>query len=389
MKFMATCTAGLESPLAHEIKDMGLDVIDSSDGKAIFEGPEDVLIRASLWLRTAERLLVILDEFKVFSSDELFENLYAYDWKALIPRNANLTLAKVKIKKSELKSPRVTQSVAQKAIYKKLCETYSLSRLPLSGALYPLHLYIRKNNCTVALETSGEGLHKRGYRILSGKAPLRETIAAGLIMLSRWNEKIDLIDPFCGSGTIPIEAAMIARNQAPNLHRTFLFEKWDLIPKEVIADQRRIARKAIRMTDAKITGYDSDWKMIEYATENAKKAGVSNICTIEKLPMEQVKAEEKYGYILTNPPFGERLKDAEAAFNLYQQMKHLKKDLPDWSYFIFTSHEDVEKAFDMRASKKKWITNSGLKTGLYFFWGPKPPKGDDTDADPSGNHESA
>jgi putative N6-adenine-specific DNA methylase len=387
MKFMASCTAGMESPLAYEIKDLGLDVIDASDGKVLFEGSEDVLVRASLWLRTAERLFIILDEFQATTSDELFERLYAYDWQTLMPRNANVTLARVKIKKSMLKSPRVTQSVAQKAVFKKLCESYSLNRLPLSGALYPLHLYIRKNNVTVALETSGEGLHKRGYRILSGKAPLRETIAAGILMLARWNEKIDLIDPFCGSGTIPIEAAMIARNQAPNMHRSFLFEEWDLLSKDTILDERRKARKAVKVSQAKIIGYDSDWKMIEYATENAKKAGVLNDCTFEKMPMEQVKAEEKYGYVLTNPPYGERLKDSEAAFNLYQQMKHLKKDLPDWSYFIFTSHEGVEKAFDMKASKKKWITNSGLKTWLYFFWGPKPPKGADADADTSGNHE--
>lgn len=387
MKFMATCTAGLESPLAHEIKDMGLNVIDASDGKAIFEGSDEVLISASLWLRTAERLFIILDEFNAFTSDELFERLYAYNWKSLMPRNANVTLARVKIKKSELKSPRVTQSVAQKAVYKKLCEEYSLSRLPLSGALYPLHLYIRKNKVTLALETSGEGLHKRGYRIQSGKAPLRETIAAGLLMLARWNEKIDLIDPFCGSGTIPIEAAMIARNQAPNQHRSFLFEKWGLLSNVTILNERRMARKAAKVSQAKIRGYDSDSKMIEYAKENAKKAGVINDCTFEKLPMEQVKADEKYGYVLTNPPYGERLKDSEAAFNLYQQMKHLKKDLPEWSYFIFSSHENVEKAFEERASKKKWITNSGLKTGLYYFWGPKPPKGDDTDVDTTGNDE--
>src|SRR6056297_1442564 len=257
MKFMATCTAGLESPLAHEIKDMGLDVIDASDGKVLFEGTDDILIRASLWLRTAERLFIILDEFIAATSDELFERLYDYDWKSLMPRNANVTLARVKIKKSLLKSPRVTQSVAQKAVFKKMCESYSLSRLPLSGALYPLHLYIRKNNVTLALETSGEGLHKRGYRMLSGKAPLRETIAAGLLMLARWNEKIELIDPFCGSGTIPIEAAMIARNQAPNLHRSFLFEDWGLLSKDTILNERRKARKATRVSQAKIKGYDS------------------------------------------------------------------------------------------------------------------------------------
>ena len=387
MRFMATCTAGLESPLAHEIKDLGLNVNDASDGKALFDGPPEILIRASLWLRTAERLFIVLDEFKAFSSDELFERLYAYDWKSLLPKNANITLARVKIKKSLLKSPRVTQSVAQKAVYKKLGESYSLNRLPLSGASYPLHLYIRKDNVTVALETSGEGLHKRGYRLLSGKAPLRETIAAGLLMLARWNEKIELIDPFCGSGTIPIEAAMMARHQAPNLHRKFLFEEWDLLTKEVIANERRDARKAIKPTDAKITGYDSDWRMVEYAMENAKKAGVMNSCRFEKLPMEQVKAEEKYGYILTNPPFGERLKDAEAAFNLYQQMKHLKKDLPDWSYFIYSSHEGVEKAFDMHTSKKKAISNSGLQTWLNFFWGPKPPKGVEEDDDIIGDDE--
>ncbi len=389
MKFMATCTAGLEGPLAHEIKQMGLDVIDSSDGKAIYEGEPKDLVRSSLWLRTAERVLIILDEFKAYSSDELFDRLYSYDWKSLMPKTAKITLSKVKIKKSELKSPRVTQSVAQKAIFRKLCESYSLRQLPLTGAPYPLHIYIRKNNATIALETSGEGLHKRNYRILAGKAPLRETIAAGLLMLSRWNENIELIDPFCGSGTIAIEAAMMARNQPPNLHRSFLFEQWELISKDIISQERRNARKSIKLTEVDITGYDSDGRMIEYARENAKKAGVENFCKFEKLPMEQVKRESKYGYVLTNPPFGERLKDSEAAFDLYQQMKHLKKDLNDWSYFIYSSHMDVEKAFDMKASKKKWVLNSGLETNLYFFWGPKPEKGEKKDDNTFSDDEQA
>jgi putative N6-adenine-specific DNA methylase len=386
MKFMATCTAGLESPLAHEIKDLGFNVIDSSDGKAYFEGEEKDLVKANLWLRTAERVFIIIDKFKAFTSDELFDNLHEYDWKQLIPKTAKLTIAKVKIKNSELKSVRVTQSVSQKAILSKLCDSYSLTKMPFTGKDYPIHLYIRKNNVTVALETSGNGLHMRGYRTLAGKAPLRETIAAGLVMLSRWNPNIELVDPFCGSGTIAIEAAMIARNQAPGMYRSFLFETWGLIDKTIISEERRAARKAMVRTEVSISGYDSYSKMIEYATENAKAARVADFCKFEQMPMEQLKRETKYGYVLTNPPFGERLTDKESAFNLYQQMKHFKKDLPDWSYFIYSSHEDVEKAFEMKAAKKKWISNSGLKTKLYFFWGPKPKRQEESN-DIIGNNE--
>jgi putative N6-adenine-specific DNA methylase len=380
MKLMATCTAGLESPLAHEIKELGLNVIDSSDGKALFEGEERDVIRTNLWLRTAERVFIVLDEFQAFTSDELYDNLFKYDWKSILPKNAKLSISRVKIKKSELKSIRITQSVAQKAILSKLCQSYSLNRMPMSGKEFPVHIYIRKNNVTVALETSGKGLHMRGYRTLSGKAPLRETIAAGLLSLSRWNENIELIDPFCGSGTIILEAAMIARKQAPGLYRSFLFEEWDLIDKNLINNERRDARKMIKRTDAVLKGYDTSSIMIQYAEKNAVSARISDYCSFEQQPMEQLKRNTKYGYILTNPPFGERLNDKEAAFKLYQQMKHFKNDLPDWSYFIYTSHEQAEKAFDMKASKKKWILNSGLKTWLYFFWGPKPKKGDDKSA---------
>ncbi|HOO31659.1 MAG TPA: class I SAM-dependent RNA methyltransferase [Thermotogota bacterium] len=386
MKFMATCTAGLESPLAYEIKELGLNVIDSSDGKAIFEGEERDLVRANLWLRTAERVFIILDEFTAFTSDELYDNLSRFDWKSVIPKDGNLLISRVKIKKSELKSTRITQSVAQKAILSKLCQSYSLNRMPMSGKEYPVHIYIRKNGVTVALETSGNGLHMRGYRTQAGRAPLRETIAAGLLKLARWNENIELVDPFCGSGTIIIEAAMIARNQAPGLYRSFLFEDWSLIDKKIISDERRNARKLIKKTEANLTGYDTSAKMIEYAEKNSVAARISEYCRFEQQPMEQLRRDTRYGFVLTNPPFGERLNDKDAAFNLYQQMKHLKKDLQDWSYFIYTSHEQTEKAFDMKASKKKWILNSGLKTWLYFFWGPKPKKGDE-DNDFTGNDE--
>jgi len=371
---MATCTAGLEGPLAYEIKELGLDVIDSSDGKALFEGNKVDVIRCNLFLRTAERVFIVLKEFVAMTSDELFENIADFNWHDYVPRDGNITIAKAKTKKSLLNSPRTTQSVAQKAIFKEMMAHYRMKRLPLSGAGFPVNIYIRKNNVLVALDTTGEGLHKRGYRMQKGKAPMRETLAAGLLMLARWNPQIELIDPFCGSGTIIIEAAMMARNQPPGLHRRFLCESWPLFPRELLNDERKKARKAIKNPDINLYASDSDKKMVEYALENAKRAGVANYIEFEHLQMERLKRKSRYGYVLTNPPFGERLEDVDKAREIYKKMRHLKKNLPEWSYFIFSSQTDVEKDFDRKANKKKWVLDSGLKTWLYFFWGPKPDK---------------
>ena len=373
-KMIATCTGGLETNLAYELKQMGIKPVNSVDGKIFYEGDARTLIDTNLWLRTAERVLLQVAEFDAKNFDELFDRVNEINWEDYVPIDGNVIVSRVRIKKSSIDSPRSAQSIIQKAIFSRLSDKYKLKRLPCNGAVYSTYVYIAKNRVIIALDSSGEGLHKRGYRTESGKAPLRETIAAGILLKSRWNSKIELLDAFCGSGTIPIEAALIAKNKAPGLFRKFAAESWSFIDREKWGDARREARKKIVNPEweIKIEGSDSDGQIIEMAVKNAERAGVSNIISFNKTPMEQIKKESRYGFLISNPPYGERLKDRELAFELYSQMRHLKKNLKDWSYFIFSSHKEVEKAFGMRANKKPVIYNSGIETTLYFFWGPKP-----------------
>ncbi len=374
---IATCTGGLETNLAYELKQLGITPVDSNDGKIYYEGDLNTLIETNMWLRTAERVLMKVAEFEAKNFDELFDKTSGICWEDFIPLEGNPVISKVRIKKSLINSPRSTQSIVQKAVFSRLCDKYKVRKLPCSGAVFSIYVYIAKDKVTLAFDSSGDGLHKRGYRVEAGKAPLRETIAAGIIMKSRWNPKIELLDTFCGSGTIPIEAALIARNKAPGLFRSFDCENWGFIDKSRWNAIRKDSRMKITEPDPsiKIEGSDSDGLIIDMAVKNAERAGVSNMVTFRKIPMEQVKKESRYGYLLTNPPYGERLKDRELAFELYSQMRHFKKDLKDWSYFIFSSHDDVERAFNSRAAKKPVIQNSGIETVLYSFWGPKPEYG--------------
>jgi len=373
-KMIATCTAGLESVLAYEIRALGIKVTDSIDGRIIFSGSLSDMVKANLWLRSCERIYLVLKEFDADNFDSLFDGISSFRWGDLLPADAKIVISRVKIKNSKLTSEPAIQSVAQKAVFQSMKKKYKLNQFQNNGPSYEFTLFLKNDHVTVSLNSSGDGLHKRGYRLLSGRAPLRETIAAGILMISRWKPGIPLIDPFCGSGTIIIEAGLMAKNMAPGIHRSFAFEDWKFVSNDIVKNERKNSRISIKSQLFEIYGSDSDSEMIEFSNSNALKAGVSNSVKFEKLPMEQVKSSLKYGYVVTNPPYGERLKNEESALNLYMQMRHFKKDLPDWSYFILSSNEQVEKGLGINASKKKKIVNSSLESHLYSFWGPKPDK---------------
>ena len=376
MELIAPCHFGLEAVLKREIIDLGYDIASVEDGRVSFYGDAEAICRANVFLRTAERVLVKVGSFKAETFDELFEGTKALPWEEYIPKNGKFWVAKAASVKSKLFSPSDIQSIMKKAMVNRMKEHYHVDWFEETGASYPIRVFLMKDIVTVGIDSSGVSLHKRGYRQLSSKAPITETLAAALIMLTPWNKDRILVDPFCGCGTFPIEAAMIAANIAPGMNRSFLAEEWDnLIPKKLWYNTIDEANEMIRDDiEVDIQGYDIDGEVLRAARENAKEAGVDHLIHFQERAVKDLRHPKKYGFIITNPPYGERLEDKDTLPPIYRDFGESFKKLDSWSAYMITSYEETERHFGRKADKNRKIYNGMLKTYFYQFLGPKPPK---------------
>ncbi len=373
---IAPCHFGLEAVLKKEIIDLGYDVLLVEDGRVTFLGDEEAVCRANIGLRTAERILVKVGTFHAETFDELFENTKALPWEEYIPADGRFWVAKAASVKSKLFSPSDIQSIMKKAMVERLKNIYHINWFKEDGANYPVRVFLMKDEVTVGLDTTGDSLHKRGYRKFTAKAPIAENLAAAMIMLTPWKEDRILVDPFCGSGTIPIEAAMMAANIAPGMKRGFTALKWEqVVPKVFWDDAYEEARSMVDLSvKAQIYGYDIDEEMIRISGQNAHLAGVENLIHFEKRGVDKLKNDGKYGFLITNPPYGERLEEKANIPPLYRKLGERFKMLDTWSLYLITSYEEAQKDIGRKADKNRKIYNGMMKTYYYQFQGPKPPR---------------
>lgn len=375
-QLVVPCHFGMEAVTKREIYDLGYEIVKVEDGRITFEGDEEAICRANIFLRTAERVLLQAGRFHAETFDELFEGIKALPWENYIPKNGKFWVTKASSIKSKLFSPSDIQSIAKKAMVERMKQYYDVNWFEEDGAPYPVRIFLLKDEVMVTIDTSGESLHKRGYRLMTSKAPITETLAAALILLSPWRKDRILVDPFCGSGTFPIEAAMIAANIAPGMNRSFTAEQWtNLIPKQLWYDTVEEARELVD-TDIKtdIQGFDIDGEVVKAARENAKRAGVEHLIHFQQRPVAELRHPKKYGFIITNPPYGERLEEKKALPELYTQIGQAFAGLDSWSLYMITSYEDAERYIGRKADKNRKIYNGMIKTYFYQFMGPKPPK---------------
>ena len=376
IELIAPCHFGLEAVLKREILDLGYEIARVEDGRVTFYGDAEAVCYANIFLRTAERILWKVGSFRAVTFEELFERTREIPWERYIPKNGKFWVTKAASVKSKLFSPSDIQSIMKKAMVRRLGECYKMEHFPEDGAPYPVRVFLMKDEVTVGIDTSGVSLHKRGYREVSGKAPITETLAAALIMLTPWKKDRILVDPFCGSGTFPIEAAMIAADIAPGMNRSFTAEEWtNLIPKKHWYDAVEEAGDRIRDdVEVDIQGYDVDRSVIKIARRNAKEAGVGHLIHFQERDVSELNHPKKYGFVITNPPYGERLEEKEALPGLYRAFGESFRRLDSWSAYMITSYEETEKYFGRKADKNRKIYNGMLKTYFYQFLGPKPPK---------------
>lgn len=376
MELIAPCHFGLEAVLKREILDLGYEISEVEDGRVAFYGDADAICRANIFLRTAERILLKVGSFRAVTFEELFDKTKELPWEDYIPQNGKFWVAKAASVKSKLFSTSDIQSIMKKAMVRRMQERYCVEWFPENGASYPVRVFLMKDIVTVGIDTTGISLHKRGYREVSGKAPITETLAAALIMLTPWRKDRILVDPFCGSGTFPIEAAMMAANIAPGMNRSFLSEKWDnLITKKNWYDVIDEANDMIcDDVEVDIQGYDVDSSVIKIARRNAREAGVEHLIHFQERDVKDLNHPKKYGFIITNPPYGERLEDKKDLPDLYRAFGESFKRLDSWSAYMITSYDDAERYFGRKADKNRKIYNGMLKTYYYQFLGPKPPK---------------
>ena len=373
---LVPCHFGLEAVLKREIYDLGYEITKVEDGRVTFEGDEEAICRANIFLRTAERVMIQVGRFKATTFEELFQGIKNLPWEEYIPEDGKFWVKKASSINSKLFSPSDIQSIAKKAMVERMKQKYHKEWFKEDGAAYPVRIFLLKDEVTVALDTSGDSLHKRGYRTMTSKAPLTETLAASLIMLTPWRKDRILVDPFCGSGTFTIEAAMIAANVAPGMNRDFTAEEWtNLIDRKLWYECVKEAEDMIDTTvKVDIQGYDIDGDVIKAARENAKRAGVEHMIHFQQRAVADLSHPKKYGFIITNPPYGERLEDKADLPELYTQIGQAYQRLDSWSMFLITSYTDTEKYIGRKADKNRKIYNGMLKTYFYQFLGPKPPK---------------
>lgn len=382
-ELIAPCHFGLEAVLKKEIQDIGYEISQVEDGRVTFAGDAQAICRANVFLRTAERILLKVGSFPAETFDELFENTKKIPWEEYIPEDGKFWVAKASSIKSKLFSPSDIQSIMKKAMVERMKQHYGVSWFAENGNAYPVRVFLHKDQVTVAIDTSGDSLHKRGYRTLTSKAPITETLAAALILLMPWNRDRILVDPFCGSGTFPIEAAMMAARIAPGMNRSFLAENWkNLISRKLWYQAVDEAQEMVDdQIQVDIQGYDADGEIIKAARSNAQAAGVDHMVHFQQRPVSALSHPKKYGFLITNPPYGERIEEKENLPLIYGQLGRQFRELDSWSAYIISSYEDTEKYMGRRADKNRKIYNGMMKTYYYQFLGPKPPRrraGDNT-----------
>ena len=375
-ELIAPCHFGLEAVLKKEILDLGYEISLVEDGRVTFIGDDEAICRANVFLRTAERVLLKAGSFKAETFEELFQGTRNIPWEDFIPEDGKFWVAKASSIKSKLFSPSDIQSIMKKAMVERLKNRYGVTWFPENGASYPLRVFLYKDMVTVGIDTSGESLHKRGYTTLTSKAPITETLAAALILLTPWNRDRILVDPFCGSGTFPIEAAMMAANMAPGMNRSFLAEEWRNVIKrkcwyEAMDEAGDLVEEDVQVD---IQGYDVDGDIVKAARSNAQSAGVDHMIHFQQRPVSALSHPKKYGFIISNPPYGERIEEKENLPALYREIGERFAALDAWSMYLITSYEDAQKYIGRKADKNRKIYNGMLKTYFYQFMGPKPPR---------------
>jgi putative N6-adenine-specific DNA methylase len=376
MELIAPCLFGLETILKQEIIDLGYEITEVADGRVTFEGDEEALCRANVFLRSTERIMIKVGSFKAETFDELFENTKKLEWENYIPKDGRFWVTKASSIRSTLFSASDIQSIVKKAIVERLKRTYRTEWFDESGSNYPMRVFILKDIVTIALDSTGDSLHKRGYRQLTSRAPISETLAASIIQFSPWNKDRILVDPFCGSGTFAIEAAMMGANIAPGMNREFTAENWTNIIKKktwfsVIDEANDLIDENV---DMDIQAYDIDPEMIKIARENAKSAGVEKFIHFQQRPVSKLSHPKKYGFIITNPPYGERLETEDTLPAIYKELGDAFKRLDSWSMYVISSYEGAERHIGKKSDKTRKIYNGMLKSYLYQFHGPKPPR---------------
>ena len=375
-ELIAPCHFGLEAVLKKEILDLGYEISLVEDGRVTFIGDDEAICRANMFLRTAERVLLKAGSFKAESFEELFQGTRSIPWEEFIPEDGKFWVAKASSIKSKLFSPSDIQSIMKKAMVERMKEHYGVTWFPENGASYPLRVFLFKDVATIGIDTSGESLHKRGYRTLNSKAPITETLAAALILLTPWNKERILVDPFCGSGTFPIEAAMMAANMAPGMKRSFLAEEWRTVIKrklwyEALDEANDLLDKDVQVD---IQGYDIDGDIMKAARSNAQAAGVDQLIHFQRRQVSELSHPKKYGFIISNPPYGERMEEKACLPPMYRELGERYAALDSWSMYIITSFEEAEACIGRKADKNRKIYNGMLKTYFYQFMGPKPPR---------------
>ncbi len=373
-ELIAPCHFGMEAVLKREIDDLGYDITEVADGRVTFYGDEEALCRANIFLRTAERILIKIGSFHAETFEELFQGTRELPWEDYIPEDGKFWVAKAASVKSKLFSPSDIQSIMKKAMVERLGKVYGIQWFQENGESFPIRVFLMKDEVTVGLDSTGESLHKRGYRKLTAKAPIAENLAAALIQLTPWNGSRILVDPFCGSGTLPIEAAMMAANMAPGMNRSFTAENWNhIVGKKNWYDTLDEARELVDLSvETDIQGYDADEAMVAIARENAKLAGVEKLIHFQRRDVAQLSHPKKYGFIITNPPYGERLQEKEEMPALYRTIGERFRALDSWSMYLITAYDRAEQDIGRKADKNRKIYNGMMKTYYYQFIGPKP-----------------
>jgi len=374
---IATATFGLEAVVADELRNLGYDALHVENGKVTFGADESAICRCNLWLRTADRVRVKMGEFQAETFDELFEQTKALPWPDWIPGDGVFPVEGKSVQ-SKLFSVSDCQAIVKKAVMEKMKQKYHVNWFEEKGPSYPIEVALHKDRATLTIDTSGPGLHKRGYRRVGSIAPLKETLAAALVLLSRWRADTEFLDPFCGSGTIPIEAALIGQNIAPGMNRNFISEEWTAIPKELWRQARKETHDlALFDLPLPIRGTDIDGHVLEIARHNAAEAGLEGQIHFQKMPVSEVRSSKKFGKIICNPPYGERLGGSQEIATLYREIGKVFSHLDTWSFYILTACADFEKLFGKPATKKRKLYNGDIKVDFYQYFGPRPPKKED------------
>ena len=373
---IATTTFGIEAVCKRELEALGFKITSTENGKVTFLTDERGIVKANLWLRSADRVLLKVGQFKATTFDELFDKTTALPWSTIIPKDGKFTVNGKSVK-SKLFSISDCQAIVKKAVVKNLKQAYHIDWFKEDGASYNILISILKDVATLTIDTSGDALHKRGYRIKTVEAPLKETLAASLILLSYWNKDRVLYDPFCGSGTIPIEAAMIGRNIAPGLARDFASKHWHIVPQTIWKEETKQAYQAIDYdTEISIFASDINLKNLNAAQENAEEAGVDDCIQFSVKDFRDMDVEDNYGVLISNPPYGERLSETALVQKLYKAMGKKLRPLSTWSTYFLTSDKEFEDWYKKPADRKRKLYNGKIETWFYQYYGPRPPRKD-------------